>query len=124
VIPPFFFAAFVNATQNLERYFDPQGCQLYTPKNIPLKAAPGLEADQLIIACTEFSKMEISVSSLYSESELSSDPFIHCPACATTLRTKLNDGEFFSTYVILEQCLDDKVMQYIHLQWKLLLAAL
>lgn len=88
-----FFAAFVHATQNLERYFNPEGCQLYTPENVRLKAAPGLQSDHLTIAVTEFSKMEISISSLYSESELSSDPFIHCPACASTVRTVLSDGK-------------------------------
>lgn len=81
--------------RNLETYFDPNGSPLITADGTHLtQVAAELKPDQLVIATTEFSKVEVSVSSLYSESACCDDPWIHCPACAVTLRDKLDDGEF------------------------------
>ncbi len=79
--------------RNLETYYDPEGSKLVGANGVPLRVADKLRPSQLLVATTEFSKIEVSVSSLCSESTLSSDPWIHCPACAVTDRLLLNDGK-------------------------------
>jgi hypothetical protein len=81
--------------RNLETYFDPEGSPLVINGTPLTQVAAQIKPDQLVTATTEFSKFEVSVSSLYAESSCSfDDPWIHCPACASTLRSELNDGEY------------------------------
>lgn len=91
-----FVVAFVHMARNLETYYDPDGMPLIAADGTRLNVSEELRPSQLSSAVTEFSKFEVSVSTLSSESTLSSDPWIHCPACAVTDRTSLNDGKLYN----------------------------
>lgn len=87
------FVAFTHMARNLETYFEPSGAKLVDREGRSLQVTEELKPSQLVVATTEFSAYEVSVSSLQSATALNDDPWAHCPACAVTDRTRLDDGE-------------------------------